>query len=169
MIQHLVFDSPLGPLTAVANDAGLQAVYMTSHKRLPPLETMGDRVAASTSPVLAATSSQLGEYFSGERKEFSIPLAPIGSDFQHRVWAALREIPYGELRSYGDLAALLGDRSMAQAVGSANGRNPISILVPCHRVVGSDGSLVGYAGGLERKEFLLELENPARFHTETLF
>ena len=81
----------------------------------------------------------------------------------------LREIPYGELRSYGELAAILGDPSMAQAVGSANGRNPISIIVPCHRVVGSDGSLVGYAGGLERKQFLLELENPARTHTDTLF
>ncbi|SEE88589.1 methylated-DNA-[protein]-cysteine S-methyltransferase [Arthrobacter alpinus] len=169
MIQHMIFDSPLGPLTAVANDAGLQAVYMRAHKRLPALETFGAEVTASSSPVLAATAEQLGEYFSGDRREFSLPLAPVGSDFQHRVWAALREIPYGELRSYGDLAAQLGDRSMAQAVGSANGRNPISIIVPCHRVVGADGSLVGYAGGLERKEFLLELENPARFHTEALF
>ncbi|ALV47009.1 cysteine methyltransferase [Arthrobacter alpinus] len=169
MIQHMIFDSPLGPLTAVANDAGLQAVYMRAHKRLPALETFGAEVIASSSPVLAATAEQLGEYFSGDRREFSLPLAPVGSDFQHRVWAALREIPYGELRSYGDLAAQLGDRSMAQAVGSANGRNPISIIVPCHRVVGADGSLVGYAGGLERKEFLLELENPARFRTEALF
>lgn len=169
MVKHTVFDSPLGLLTAVANDAGLAAVYMAEHKRRPTLETLGERVAASASPVLAATVTELGEYFSGTRRTFTMPLAPVGNPFQHRVWAALREIPYGELRTYGDLAAMLGDRSMAQAVGSANGRNPISIIVPCHRVVGADGSLVGYAGGLERKQFLLELEIPTRTHTEALF
>jgi methylated-DNA-[protein]-cysteine S-methyltransferase len=169
MTMHTVFDSPIGPLTAVADDAGLTAVYMAQHVRRPGEETFGNRVSGSASPVLAATVEQLGEYFAGERREFSVPLAPAGNPFQHRVWEALREIPYGELRTYGDLAALLGDRSMAQAVGSANGRNPISIIVPCHRVVGADGSLVGYAGGLERKEFLLELENPSRTHTEALF
>jgi len=169
MVKHTVFDSPIGPLTAVANDAGLAAVYMAEHKRRPALQTLGERVSADSDPVLAQTVSALGEYFAGTRREFSIPLAPAGNPFQHRVWAALREIPYGELRSYGDLAEMLGDRSMAQAVGSANGRNPISIIVPCHRVVGADGSLVGYAGGLSRKQFLLELENPARTHTEALF
>lgn len=169
MVRHMVFDSPLGLLTAVENDAGLQAVYMAEHKRRPAWETLGDAVEASGSPVMAQTAAELGEYFAGTRQEFSIPLAPCGSPFQQRVWAALCTIPYGEVRSYAELAALLGDRSMAQAVGSANGRNPISIVVPCHRVLGSDGSLVGYAGGLERKQFLLELENPARSHTETLF
>ncbi len=169
MVRNMVFDSPLGLLTAVENDAGLQAVYMAEHKRRPAWETLGDAVEASGSPVMAQTAAELGEYFAGTRQEFSIPLAPCGSPFQHRVWAALCTIPYGEVRSYAELAALLGDRSMAQAVGSANGRNPISIVVPCHRVLGSDGSLVGYAGGLERKQFLLELENPARSHTETLF
>lgn len=169
MVKHSVFDSPLGPLTAVADDAGLAAVYMAEHRRRPALATLGERVAASSSPVLAATVEQLGEYFSGARREFSLPLAPRGSPFQHRVWAALADIPYGELRTYGQLAALLGDPSMAQAVGSANGRNPISIIVPCHRVVGANGALVGYAGGLHHKEFLLELENPARTHTEALF
>lgn len=169
MIRHMVFDSPLGLLTAVEHDAGLAAVYMAEHRRRPALETFGEAVAPAASQVLDATAEQLGEYFSGVRHSFSLPLAPVGSDFQHRVWAALREIPYGELRSYGELAAMLGDPSMAQAVGSANGRNPISIVVPCHRVVGSDGSLTGYAGGLERKQFLLELENPSRTHTEALF
>lgn len=167
MMQHMVFDSPLGLLTAVENDAGLAAVYMAEHKRRPAWETLGARVAGS--PTLEATAEQLGEYFSGQRRDFSLPLAPAGSEFQHRVWGALREIPFGELRTYGELAEMLGDRSMAQAVGSANGRNPISIIVPCHRVVGSDGALTGYAGGLHRKEFLLELENPARVHTEALF
>ena len=156
MVRHMVFDSPLGLLTAVENGSGLQAVYMAEHKRRPAWDTFGEEVEASVSPVLAQTAAELGKYFAGD-------------PFQQRVWAALRIIPYGEVRSYGELAAALGDRSMAQAVGSANGRNPISIVVPCHRVLGSDGSLVGYAGGLERKQFLLELENPARSHTETLF
>lgn len=169
MVRHMVFDSPLGLLTAVENGSGLQAVYMAEHKRRPAWDTFGEEVEASVSPVLAQTAAELGKYFAGDRQEFSVPLAPRGSPFQQRVWAALRIIPYGEVRSYGELAAALGDRSMAQAVGSANGRNPISIVVPCHRVLGSDGSLVGYAGGLERKQFLLELENPARSHTETLF
>ncbi|PYI66132.1 cysteine methyltransferase [Arthrobacter livingstonensis] len=169
MLRHIVFDSPIGPLTAVGNDAGLVAVYMAEHRRRPGWETLGERVPASDSPVLAAAVEQLGEYFTGGRREFSVPLAPAGNPFQHRVWDALRQIPFGELRTYGDLAAMLGDRSMAQAVGSANGRNPISIIVPCHRVVGADGSLVGYAGGLERKQFLLELENPSRVQTEALF
>lgn len=168
-MKHMVFDSPIGPLTAVANDAGLAGIYMAKHKRRPAWETLGERVVASDSPVLAAAEEQLGEYFSGRLQEFSLPLAPAGSDFQQRVWRALRQIPYGQVATYGELAALLGDPSMAQAVGSANGRNPISIIVPCHRVIGADGSLVGYAGGLERKLFLLELENPARSHTEPLF
>lgn len=169
MNTYTVFDSPIGPLTAVANDAGLAAVYMAEHLRRPGWETFGERVPASDSPVLAAAVEQLGEYFAGVRTEFAVPLAPAGNPFQHRVWDALRRIPYGEVRTYGDVAAMLEDRSMAQAVGSANGRNPISIIVPCHRVVGADGSLVGYAGGLERKQFLLELENPTRTHTEALF
>ncbi len=169
MVQHIIFDSPIGPLTTVENDAGLAAVYMTAHKRLPAPETLGSAVVPSASPVLSAVVEQLGEYFARERREFSVPLAPAGTPFQQRVWAALREIPYGELRTYGELAAMLGDPSMAQAVGAANGRNPISIIVPCHRVVGADGALVGYAGGLERKQFLLELENPSWTHTEALF
>ncbi|NVM99766.1 methylated-DNA--[protein]-cysteine S-methyltransferase [Arthrobacter sp. SDTb3-6] len=169
MNTYTVFDSPIGPLTAVANDAGLAAVYMAEHRRRPGWEAFGERVDTSASPVLAATARQLGEYFAGSRREFSLRLAPAGNPFQHRVWDALGQIPYGELRTYGDIAELLGDRSLAQAVGSANGRNPISIIVPCHRVVGADGSLVGYAGGLGRKQFLLELENPSRTHTEALF
>lgn len=167
--QYTVFSSPLGPLTAVANHHGLKAVYMSEHKRRPSLDALGTPVLAVDNPFLAAAVEQLGQYFAGTRKNFDVPLAPAGNDFQQRVWAALVTIPFGESRSYGDLAQMFGNRSMAQAVGSANGRNPISIIVPCHRVVGADGSLVGYAGGLERKEFLLELENPLLTHTEALF
>ncbi|WP_026555988.1 methylated-DNA--[protein]-cysteine S-methyltransferase [Arthrobacter sp. 35W] len=169
MRTHALIDSPLGVLTAVADDGALCGVYMESHKRLPGPETMGALVQAATDPLFAATAQQLGEYFAHDRRAFDLPLAPVGNAFQHKVWEQLRLIPYGELRSYGDIARILGDRSLAQAVGSANGRNPISIIVPCHRVVGADGSLVGYAGGLARKEFLLELENPARGHAEALF
>lgn len=169
MNQHAVLDSPLGLLTAVENDAGLAAVYMAEHRRRPAEGTFGPQVPAAGSEVLAATAQQLAEYFQGVRKEFSLPLSPVGSEFAHRVWDALRTIPYGELRSYGQVAAQLGQPGMAQAVGAANGRNPLSIIVPCHRVVGAAGALVGYAGGLARKQFLLELENPARRQPATLF
>ncbi|WP_125612393.1 methylated-DNA--[protein]-cysteine S-methyltransferase [Specibacter cremeus] len=164
-MQHGIIDSPLGPLTAVRNDGGVCALYMARHVRRPGRETMGER----SDGAFADVAEQLAEYFARERRTFDLPLAPVGNPFQQRVWAALRLIPYGTTCSYGDLAASLGDRSMAQAVGSANGRNPISIIVPCHRVVGADGSLVGYAGGLDRKQFLLELEDPRRTHTEALF
>ena len=123
----------------------------------------------SADPVLAAAAVQLGEYFVGERTVFDLPLAPRGDDFQRKVWALLCEIPYGETRSYGQLARALGDVNLSQAVGWANGRNPISIIVPCHRVIGSDGSLVGYAGGLDRKRFLLSLEEPPAEQAHRLF
>ena len=102
---------------------------------------------------------QLQEYFAGTRTVFTVPITPVGTAFQQRVWTALRTIPYGETRSYGQLADAIGNRLAMRAVGAANGRNPISIIVPCHRVIGSDGRLVGYGGGLERKRFLLELEH----------
>lgn len=112
---------------------------------------------------------QLEEYFAAERSEFSLDLAPEGTPFQHRVWALLQKIPYGRTLSYGQLADELGDRLAIRAIGTANARNPIGIVVPCHRVIGADGSLTGYAGGLARKQFLLELENPARGHEAALF
>ena len=98
------------------------------------------------------------EYFAGKRQAFDLPLAPSGTEFQRRVWAALTEIPYGETRSYGQIATAIGQPGASRAVGMANGRNPVSIVVPCHRVVGASGSLTGYAGGPERKQFLLDLE-----------
>lgn len=168
---HAVISSPIGPLTLVADDGALTAVYMENHKRGPATETLGTEVllaaaaagdGSDNAAVLARTRDQLGEYFSGARREFSVPLKPVGNPFRQRVWALLQEIPYGETRSYGDLARQLGDRHLAQAVGAANARNPVSIIVPCHRVVGAAGALTGYAGGLDRKQFLLGLEDPRR-------
>jgi methylated-DNA-[protein]-cysteine S-methyltransferase len=116
-----------------------------------------------------AVREQLGEYFAGEPREFELPVAPRGNEFQRRVWGLLTRIPYGETRSYGDLARELGDVSLSQAVGAANGLNPLSVVVPCHRVVAADGNLRGYAGGLGRKRYLLELEEPAADAADRLF
>lgn len=165
MRTHTNIDSPIGVLTLVNSDAMLSAVYMNDHTRKPGAQTFGDRTSAG----FGEATEQLEEYFSGQRREFALNLAPEGSQFQRRVWDLLADIPYGQTRTYGQLADQLGDRHVIRAVGSANARNPISIIVPCHRVIGADGSLTGYAGGLERKKFLLELENPARAHEPALF
>jgi methylated-DNA-[protein]-cysteine S-methyltransferase len=114
-------------------------------------------------------SAQLAEYFDGSRTDFDLPLAPRGNDFQRRVWALLVQIPYGQTRAYGRLATELGDPGLARAVGAANGQNPRSISVPCHRVVGAGGKLTGYAGGLDRKAYLLDLETPASLRSARLF
>ncbi|WP_332662352.1 methylated-DNA--[protein]-cysteine S-methyltransferase [Aeromicrobium sp.] len=122
------------------------------------------RKRRASDPLLDAAEQQLSEYFKGERTEFDLPLASEGSEFQKKVWAELQRIPYGETASYGDIARRLGyEPVISRAVGAANGANPIPILVPCHRVIGSDGSLTGYAGGLERKKTLLDLEVPGLF------
>ena len=190
---HAVMASPIGELTLLADGGALAAVYMENHKRGPAPELLGPRVElddadaaacgvdddagaaaqeasweASAVAVLARARHQLQEYFAGDRREFDLPLAPAGNPFRQQVWALLQEIPYGETRSYGDLARQLGDRNLAQAVGSANARNPVSIIIPCHRVVGAAGALTGYAGGLDRKHFLLGLEDPRRIQ-DTLF
>jgi methylated-DNA-[protein]-cysteine S-methyltransferase len=162
---HTVIASPVGDLIAVAEDGALCGLYFERHLRGPKPEEWGTR----SDSVFTEVRRQLGEYFAGERTRFELPLAPQGNEFQQRVWRLLTEIPFGETRSYGDLARQLGDVSLAQAVGSANARNPISVIVPCHRVVGADGSLTGYAGGLERKRFLLDLEEPAAQKAERLF
>ena len=117
----------------------------------------GDYVLKET-PILKEANNQLQEYFKGQRKEFSLPLAPVGTEFMLRVWEALRAIPYGETRSYKEIATAVGNSKACRAVGMANNRNPISIVTPCHRVIGSNGDLVGYAGGLDVKLYLLNLE-----------
>ncbi len=152
---HTVVPSPVGDLILVARGGSLVGLYIDGQRHLPMRERLGDR---DDGPQFDDARTQLREYFAGERTAFDLPLAPQGDAFKQRVWALLREIPYGQTRSYGDLARELGDRNLAQAVGTANGRNPIAIVVPCHRVIGADGSLTGYAGGLERKRFLLDHE-----------
>ena len=156
--SHAVIDSPIGPLTLVTEDGRLTGLYMDVAGHEPDEAILGERVSPDDDPVLDSAASQLAAYFAGELTSFNLPLSLEGTGFQRTVWAGLQEIPYGETISYGELARRIGQPSASRAVGLANGRNPVSIVVPCHRVVGSDGSLTGYGGGLDRKQFLLALE-----------
>ena len=151
--------SPVGELTLVADDRGLAAILWENDR--PDRVRLGALNEKPDHPVLVETERQLGEYFAGTRRSFDVPLSFAGTDFQKRVWAALLAIPFGETRSYGEIADQLGAPGASRAVGAANGRNPISIIAPCHRVVGSNGKLTGFAGGLEAKAFLLDLERAA--------
>lgn len=164
MPSHFRWESPIGDLTLVKTDGILSGLYMGDSGETR-WELLGTRARSGFEDVV----EQLQEYFARKRTVFTIPIAPMGTAFQQRVWTALRTIPYGETRSYGQLAEAIGNRSAMRAVGAANGRNPISIIVPCHRVIGSDGTLIGYGGGLERKRFLLDLEQPAVPHPTRLF
>ena len=150
-----VFDSPLGPLLATTDGVALTGLFMSVSPDGPAIDPSWRRDDEALAPV----GVQLREYFDGRRTAFDLPLAPTGTPFQMRVWRALRAIPYGETISYGELARRIGTPSASRAVGLANGRNPIAVIVPCHRVIGADGSLTGYGGGLERKRILLELES----------
>lgn len=145
-------DSPIGTLWLTGDGAALTGLYMER----PALLDLPGQVEDDAP--FAAAREQLAAYFAGERHEFDLPLDPVGTPFQQQVWAALRAIPYGETRSYREIAEQLGRPTASRAVGAANGRNPISVIVPCHRVVGSSGVLTGYAWGLERKRALLDLE-----------
>jgi methylated-DNA-[protein]-cysteine S-methyltransferase len=154
MRTHTVMDSPVGPLTLVSTDGVLCGLYMHEQRHRPVESVFGTRDDSRSQDV----KEQLSAYFDGDLKEFDVPLAFEGTEFQRRVWAELLRIPYGETTSYGELAERLGRPTAARAVGLANGKNPISIIVPCHRVVGAGGSLTGYGGGLPRKRFLLSFE-----------
>ncbi|MEU7785664.1 methylated-DNA--[protein]-cysteine S-methyltransferase [Amycolatopsis sp. NPDC049159] len=164
-MKHAVIASPIGPLTLVGDGEALAGLYFDGHLRTPRITDLGPR----DDDGFEAAKRQLGEYFAGTRREFDLELAPRGSAFEKQVWALLTKIPYGETRTYGQLAAELGDPGAAQAVGNANGWNPISVVVPCHRVVGTSGGLTGYAGGLTRKRFLLSLEEPPAAEVGRLF
>jgi methylated-DNA-[protein]-cysteine S-methyltransferase len=143
----MIVSSPVGPLTLVEREGAIARLSFGAHGPDEP-----------PTPLLARAVAQLEEYFGGERRSFDLPLAPSGTEFQLACWRALAEIPYGETRSYGEQARHIGRPDRARAVGAANGANPIAIILPCHRVIGADGSLVGFGGGLETKRRLLDLE-----------
>jgi methylated-DNA-[protein]-cysteine S-methyltransferase len=147
-------DSPLGPLTLTAAGGALTRLHMHEQRHAPPRSDEWERDDAAFKDVV----EQLEAYFAGTRHEFDVPLDLEGTAFQRRVWAGLCDIPYGETISYGELARRVGSPKASRAVGLANGRNPVAIIVPCHRVIGADGSLTGYGGGLDRKVWLLEHE-----------
>ena len=149
--------SPVGDLTLIASEGALVALLWAdddpARVRLPP------RQDGRGHPILTAAARQLGEYFSGARRSFDLPLDPQGTPFQQQVWTALAAIPFGETRSYSEIAAQVGRPSASRAVGAANGRNPLSIVLPCHRVIGKAGGLTGFAGGMETKAWLLSFES----------
>lgn len=155
---HVILPSPIGPLTLVAEAGQLAALYLDTERHRPDEDSLGEPGDAGAAP-FAAAARQLADYFGGQLTEFDLPLAPAGTDFQRRVWAALQTIPYGQTWSYAQLAEKIGRASAVRAVGLANSKNPIAVVIPCHRVIGSDGSLTGYGGGLDRKRFLLDLES----------
>jgi methylated-DNA-[protein]-cysteine S-methyltransferase len=156
MIYYARIDSPIGRLLLSTDGAALTGLYMDVPSRPP--EVAPDWVENESSRPLPDAILQLGEYFAGRRREFDLPLRPRGTEFQRRVWTALTGIPYGATLSYGELAKRVENPNASRAVGLANGRNPISIVIPCHRVIGADGTLTGYGGGLERKRWLLAHE-----------
>lgn len=170
MSYYDILESPLGPVFIGGSDAGLHRVDFLGSPQRDGLDEAGavallERECGETArrdpQAAAGTAAQLREYFAGERDRFDLPLAPRGTAFQLRVWEALREIPYGETATYGEIAATIGKPSASRAVGAANGRNPIGVVVPCHRIIGADGTLTGYGGGLDRKAWLLNLEASA--------
>lgn len=152
--RHAFVESPIGPLAVVEEDGALAALSVEGARRGPVPASFGER----DDDVLPHVREQLGEYFAGRLRDFDADVVLRGTPFQVRVWHALAEIPYGATGTYGQVARTIGVPRAAQAVGAANGRNPVSLLVPCHRIIGADGRLTGYAGGMARKEYLLRLE-----------
>lgn len=156
-MRHTTISSPVGPLTLVADDDGaLTGLYFDGHRPAPRPDRLGEHVTPDAT--FAAVTAQLDEYFAGRRQSFDLPLRATGTPFQQSVWAQLTKIGYGQTTTYGALATALGRPTAARAVGAAVGRNPLSIVVPCHRVVGGTGALTGFAGGTDRKRHLLDLE-----------
>jgi methylated-DNA-[protein]-cysteine S-methyltransferase len=167
--RHAVIDSPLGELTLVAEGDALTGLYFRHHWYRPAEDILGPRVDAESDQLLATARAQLTDYLAGRTQGFNLPTRLHGDEAQQRVLQLLSTIPYGETVTYGELAAALADGQTAQGVGQAVGRNPVSIIVPCHRVVGKNGQLTGYAGGLDRKQFLLDLEEPSEVKAARLF
>lgn len=156
-MNFITMTSPVGPVLLVADGEFLVAALL--EKKSSSARKKFGTLEEKETPVLAKTRRQLEEYFAGKRTEFDIPLKPNGTEFQHNVWTALCKIPFGETRTYSQQALLLKNPKAVRAVGAANGKNPIWIIVPCHRVIGASGDLTGYAGGIEVKKYLLALES----------
>ncbi len=161
MISYIEHPSPVGTLLIAATDAGICGIYFEEHKHFKGKDGWLQIPTQSASQHLSNAAMQLDEYFAGKRTEFDVTLDLSGTEFQRGVWTALNAIPFGQSVSYAQHAQGLGNPKALRAVGSAIGKNPVSIIVPCHRVIGSSGAVTGYAGGLERKRFLLALENVA--------
>jgi methylated-DNA-[protein]-cysteine S-methyltransferase len=164
-VTHCVFESTLGDLTVVGRDDCVIGLYFPGHWYMPDRLSFGEVVDGGFADVRA----QLIQYFRGERAEFDVPVIADGNDLQRRVWDLVRQVPYGQTSTYGRLARDLGDGTTPQEAGAAVGRNPLCILIPCHRIVSSTGKLTGYAGGLWRKQFLLDLEGRAANRSMRLF
>jgi methylated-DNA-[protein]-cysteine S-methyltransferase len=158
--RHAVTSTKIGEITLVACGGVLTGLYYPGHWVGIERASLGSLVDVASDPLLSRATIELAEYLAGDRRTFDIPIRADGDEFQHRVWDLLVEIPFGETMTYGEIAERLGSRALARKVGQAVGYNPLSIVIPCHRVVGASGKLTGYAGGLERKKFLLGLEEP---------
>lgn len=170
MIRHGLVPTSLGELLLVADGDALTGLYFSDHKYPPNPDDIGEDLGFEPEDAtFAQAARELREYLAGERREFEIAVAPRGDDFSQQVWEILLAIPYGETRTYGWIAERLGNRALAQRVGQSVGHNPVSIIIPCHRIVGADGSLTGFAGGLERKRTLLALEEPPAEEAGRLF
>ena len=167
--RHAYLNTPVGRLTLVADGRNLTGVYFPNYRHMPGKGTLGPRVEVEADMLFTEVAAQLSDYFAGKRTSFDLPTATAGDEFSEQVWALLNKIPYGETVTYGDIAEELGDKGLSQRVGQAVGRNPISIVVPCHRVIGKNGALTGFGGGLERKVFLLDLEEPEESKAAKLF
>jgi methylated-DNA-[protein]-cysteine S-methyltransferase len=166
-LHYRVVPSPLGELLLYASESALVGLHVVRGRYVPAVRSGWVHDPQLT--ILEETRGQLQDYFEGRRRDFTVPLAPAGTPFQQQAWNALLDIPYGQTRSYGEQARSIGRPSATRAVGAANGRNPIAIIIPCHRVVGADGSLTGYSGGLEVKRYLLNLEGAGAAPTQDLF
>lgn len=168
-VRHAIITTSLGDLTVVVEDDAIAGVYFPHHWHPPVAGSIGELVDEADDAVIAGMHRQLDEFLAGDRDTFDLPTVTRGNAFEERVWALLAQIPYGQTTTYGELAAALGDPSLARKVGQAVGHNPLSVIVPCHRVLGKDGKLTGYAGGLARKQALLDLEEPAEVMAGKLF
>lgn len=167
--RHAYVETTLGELLTVADGDALAGLYFPEHWYPPKASELGLLVTEVDDPVIGLAAAELREYLAGGRRSFTVAAQTSGSEFSQQVWGLLREISYGETTTYGALAQQLGNPYLAQRVGQVVGRNPVSIVIPCHRVVGSDGSLTGFAGGLDRKRALLDLEEPEERRAERLF